>query len=108
MLVFITMPRLKQVKRSEKIFILCGVCNKQISDKEVELNFTTTCVVCSEKCWVHAKCANRVVKNRIGGLLFNNDQKSNAKVFRQTSVELYCTLCEDDCYICKTRHTSKC
>ena len=110
MFVLSTMPNLRQVPRggSQRFLTLCGVCNQKLDQREVDFNYTTTCVVCSEKCWVHPKCAKKLLRTRVQSHVLGTNNKINSQIFRQTSVDLFCALCEDSCYICNVRHTSKC
>ena len=86
--------------------VLCGKCEKPVDEKEKQYEFTHVCQVCHEKAYLHSKCALKLLKN-IGINLSHMNHVQNAKTFRQSKIDLWCSKCEDDCYWCSIQHTSK-
>ena len=85
----------------------CGLCKDVVSDKEKEFNYTTDCLVCVEKCWLHARCAQKLLVKK-GGMHYNSkNHEATSATFRQTQIELWCSICEDPCFLCDVYHPSK-
>ena len=86
----------------------CGYCGKPLTKTEEKNNFTTNCVVCSEKAYLHSKCAKQLIKNKCNiTLSTSQSMKQRSTVFRQSQVQLWCNDCEDPCYLCNTMHTGE-
>ncbi len=101
-----TFIRGKNPKPKDHAESLCGKCDTALSRKDVKDNFKTTCTVCHKKCFLHSKCALKVLKSH--NIKLNHQAfKKNAQVFRQSKIDLWCIHCEDDCFWCKVQHTSK-
>lgn len=85
----------------------CGMCYKSVEKRDKVYDYTTDCLVCNDKCWLHPKCAMKLFKNRVGAYTGAHNHQAKSQVFRQSQVNLWCSICEDDCYLCDAKHESE-